>query len=238
MLYELGIKSGWFDNRLRTNVAIYFNKFDDLQQLATNTQRDLGVAGTFVQNAGTLEHYGFEADYAAQPNNWLTLSGAVAYLHSEYTDFDGAPCPNPSTYSDLPPSPTTPGSCDQTGFRAPFTPEWRANQTVRLTFPLVSELEWWLQGSAIYTDSQFLDASRDRRGYQDSYTLFDVAVGVGPRDGKWQATAFLKNATDEEYVVSGLAGPSLAAFQGLGSASYVAYLGAPQTFAASIQYNF
>src|SRR5690606_23622752 len=104
---------------------------------------------------------------------------------------------------DVPASPTVEGACDQTGLRAPFTPKWRTNHTARLTFPVAGwGVEWWMQGSVIYTGGHYLDANRDRRSFQDSYTLFDVAAGLAAVDGRWSVRAFVKNVTDEEYLVA------------------------------------
>lgn len=238
--YEAGVKTLLWENRLRLNAAIYFNEFKDLQQLAANTTTDLGVSGTFVKNAGVLEHTGVEMDYAAQVNEMLLLSGSVAYLDSEFAEFDGAPCATPASLADVPISAAAgPGICDQTGFPAPRTPELRFNQTVRLTFPLDrADLDWWVQGSVIYTDEQYLNADRDRRSLQDSYTLMDLSAGLSSRSGTWNARIYVKNVTDEMYLVSVLGGPSLASFEGLGGASAVGYFGAPRTIGASFSVNF
>ena len=63
ILYELRLKSQFFDRRLTFNAALYHTSFRDFQAQAFDP-RTLSI---FVQNAGELVTKGFELQLAAQP---------------------------------------------------------------------------------------------------------------------------------------------------------------------------
>jgi iron complex outermembrane receptor protein len=233
--YEIGVKSTWWDRRLQVNLAVYQNNFKDLQQTASNPSSDpTGASGTFVQNAGELEHTGAEIEYILQPTSWLSLSGGIAYLDSEYVEFFGAPCPD---LGNVPADPINPALCDFTGLPNVETPEWRSNQTVRLTFPGPDErMEWFVQGSWIYTDDLYVSSDLDLRSFQDSYSTYDMSTGVQAIDGRWKVTAWVRNLSDEIYVqsISNGAVPALVGVRG----SKVARLGMPRSFGLRASMNF
>jgi outer membrane receptor protein involved in Fe transport len=231
---EVGMKSTWLDNRLRLNLAVYQNDFEDLQQIASNPASDpTGAVGTFVQNAGELDHFGVELDYVFQPNaNW-SFSGAVAYLDSEYKEFRGSPCPG---VGDAPPDPTIPGLCDFTGLENVAAPEWRTNHTVRYSDAVNDDMDWFVQGSWIYNDDMYVTSDLDERGLQDSYSLFDFAAGLEAQDGRWDVTVWVRNADDEIYTVGLINGAVPGLFGNRGSK--IVRLGPPRTYGARFSINF
>lgn len=79
--YEVGLKAQLFDNRLRTNLAAYYMRYNDLQiQNFTD-----GVQ--FFSNAGKATVKGFEAEITAVPVRGLTLSGMASYTDFDYQEF-------------------------------------------------------------------------------------------------------------------------------------------------------
>lgn len=88
--YELGIKSQWFDNRLRVNAAAYYSTFKDFQASAQ-------VAGAFppifyLTNAGELETQGVELEVNAQLTQNFAVQGSLAYTDATFSDWPDAPC--------------------------------------------------------------------------------------------------------------------------------------------------
>ena len=59
--YELGVKTDWFDNRLRANAAIFFSAYEDLQ-LTTTVQ---GIS--LMSNASESTIQGVELELLARP---------------------------------------------------------------------------------------------------------------------------------------------------------------------------
>lgn len=88
--WEAGIKSEWFDRRLRVNVDIFRSDFKDFQATILTKIPD-GAGGflnaTVIGNAGGLRTQGVEGNIAVQPVRGLTLSGALTYTDAKFTDY-------------------------------------------------------------------------------------------------------------------------------------------------------
>lgn len=82
--YELGIKSEWFDNRLRVNAALFFIDYEDVQigEVVVNTGN--GRFREVLQNAGEAESKGFEMDFVYLLNENFTLNGSLGILDAEF----------------------------------------------------------------------------------------------------------------------------------------------------------
>ncbi|WP_380871395.1 TonB-dependent receptor [Sphingomonas sp. DBB INV C78] len=79
--YELGLKSQFWDNRVRANFAAFYSDYKDLQ-----TQNFIdGVQ--FFDNAGKASIKGFEAEIDVIPVRGLTLSGNLGYADFNYKEF-------------------------------------------------------------------------------------------------------------------------------------------------------
>ncbi len=84
--YEGGIKSEFFDRRLRVNAAGYYTIDKQVQQ-PTTIFNTAGASATYITNVGRVNIYGgeFEAD-AILPAGFR-LSGTAAYTHPDYASF-------------------------------------------------------------------------------------------------------------------------------------------------------
>lgn len=83
--YEAGLKTEWFDNRVRANLALYHTIYDDLQisQFLANTSGSSAV----IVNAGKATIQGFELELAAAVTDALTLTGMWGYTDPEYDKY-------------------------------------------------------------------------------------------------------------------------------------------------------
>jgi iron complex outermembrane recepter protein len=83
--YELGLKSEFFDSRLRVNAALFFTQYDDL--ILTLSGRPPTFA-SFVENvnAGEADVDGFELDVIGLITDNTTLTFNYAYLDTELND--------------------------------------------------------------------------------------------------------------------------------------------------------
>jgi iron complex outermembrane receptor protein len=80
--YEAGLKADWLDNRLRTNVAAFYNKYKGLQFGVTTPDGGFGRI-----NAGDAEIKGVELEATAVPVEGLELSASVGVLDGKYTEW-------------------------------------------------------------------------------------------------------------------------------------------------------
>ncbi|MEQ5805843.1 TonB-dependent receptor [Alteromonas sp. NFXS44] len=78
--YEFGVKSDLLDNRLRLNVATFFNDYTNLQQQSVTAE------GAFITENYDAEHKGIEADMRVRLTSNLSLWANGVYQDSEYTD--------------------------------------------------------------------------------------------------------------------------------------------------------
>lgn len=85
--WEAGIKTDWFDQRLRLNLTGFFVKYKDLQQGVPGSLANRPDLLLAMINFGDAEAKGFEAEVTTVPVDGLTLSGAVAYTDFEFTKF-------------------------------------------------------------------------------------------------------------------------------------------------------
>ncbi len=79
--YELGVKSSWWDRRIKANVTLFSMDIAGFQDRAFD-----GVS-FIVRNAGELRQQGVEMDLSIAPSRDFSISGSVAYLDSAFTDF-------------------------------------------------------------------------------------------------------------------------------------------------------
>jgi iron complex outermembrane receptor protein len=84
--YEAGIKSQYFDNRLRVNLAGYYDDYSKLQVSTAFIAGDGNVASA-VTNAAKAKIKGFEADVQAQITGHLLVRAYAAYTDAYYDQF-------------------------------------------------------------------------------------------------------------------------------------------------------
>ena len=85
--YEIGLKSQWWDNRLRFNAVYFSTDYEDKQEEIIRNNPDTGATITAVDNAGDVEIDGVEIDWTLLPFEGLTLTGSIGYLDAEYNSF-------------------------------------------------------------------------------------------------------------------------------------------------------
>jgi iron complex outermembrane receptor protein len=84
--YEVGIKSEWWDGRLRVNGAIFSSDYSDKQEEII-IPNDQGSVDTIVLNASDATLKGAEMEVTAVLYEGLTLSSQVGYLDAEFDEF-------------------------------------------------------------------------------------------------------------------------------------------------------
>lgn len=117
--YEVGFKGDFAAGRLRSNIALFYNDYDDLQ---TNAW-DPAISANLRTNVGSAHTYGLELENTALLTRDLRLTANIGYLKSKYDDFQNASGPGVSA----------------DGKEMIFAPRWNAslglNWTVRSPCP-------------------------------------------------------------------------------------------------------
>ena len=88
--WEGGVKADLFDRRLRANLALFTADYKNIQSVGsgatlTPPRRDLG---TVVVSEGDLDTKGFELELNAVPLRGVTLTGALGYTDSKFSNIN------------------------------------------------------------------------------------------------------------------------------------------------------
>ena len=83
---ELGLKSDWWDRRLRFNLTLFWNFYKDKQEEIVQIAPPPFFQETVVINASEAETRGIEIELTAIPFEGFTLRSSFGYLHAEFTD--------------------------------------------------------------------------------------------------------------------------------------------------------
>ena len=88
--YQAGVKSMFWDRRLRFNIEAYYYDYSNYQ----NTQFVNGLQRIYSADARI---YGLDFDFVAKLTPALTVNGGLSYIHARYRSFPGAyrTIPNP-----------------------------------------------------------------------------------------------------------------------------------------------
>ncbi len=84
--YEGGLKSELFDRRLRANVAVFYNDYQNLQV----SFFDPVYVGSRRGNAGQAHSYGVELETDAALTDALSAQFSAGYLFAVYDEYKGA----------------------------------------------------------------------------------------------------------------------------------------------------
>ncbi|MCB1705060.1 MAG: TonB-dependent receptor [Halioglobus sp.] len=192
--FEIGLKSGWLDNRLIVNVDVFYSKYHDFQ---AETSLDIGPLGTIVvTNVGAVTTQGMELDFIALPmENW-TLSGGLVYTDAEIDEYPMGNCSGgqrargecPNNFQDL------------AGGDLPYTPKWKMNLSSDYTIALQEmPFDVILGANLRAQDDVLYELSQDPYTKQDAYAIVDLRAVLAGKEEGYRVTAFVKNVFDKNY---------------------------------------
>jgi len=234
---ELGVKSTVWDGRMQLNATLYWMELDDFQDRAFQD------ASFIVTNAGTLEHKGLEAEMKAALTDNLSADFAMAYLDSEFTDFEGATPLAGCSVLPPPGTPQCPNPQDNTGKRAPYAPEWEFSLGLAWDDEFANGMPWNASLRWQFVDERFAGSTElSDQTISDSYNILDARVSLSSADASWTVYAWGSNLTDERYEISHFTqvlGPALGLIDtSNGDTVYRHYLSPPRTWGVGVKYEF
>lgn len=173
--YEIGLKADWFDGRVRTNIAAFFNKYKDLQ---------IGVLGDSagVQTVSADEEAkGIEIEVTARPTENLYLYGHATIMENEFTRV-----------------PTGSASYPIVGDMQRLSPEASFKLGGQYTFPFQNGSEVTVGASYSWFDEQ-AQGFPNSLYMMDAYDLVDARIAYTPAGESWGIELLGKNLGDTEY---------------------------------------
>ena len=147
--WEAGVKATWLDNRLRTNLAVFDTKYEDIQAtiggtILTPPRPEITLA---VGNLGSAKVRGFELETQLAPADGIELSAGVGYTDFKFTEISPLltignaeilPQNRPDWTLNLSGQYTTEPLFDQVTLTARLDGNWRSKYFAAVNVPLVS----------------------------------------------------------------------------------------------------
>jgi iron complex outermembrane receptor protein len=182
--FELGLKTEFWDNRMRLNATVFTMDYEDLQVFRL-------VGSLLVGANAEATTSGLELDVTALlSENWI-VSASYGYLDAEYDTFIS-------------------GDDDLSGNTLPRSAENSFSVNSNYIFDLNggSTIDFAL--SYTHKGDYFGEVSNSPASKEDGFGLLNASFGWTSADERWEAVAWGKNITDEEYrihsIVSNVSG--------------------------------
>ena len=205
--YETGIKSEWFNSRVRLNLDGYYSKYNDIQLTLMNCGF-LNPPGFAIPpaatpcllpyNTGDANIKGVELEVQARPVAGLEIGASGTYLSFKYASLSGL--------TGVTPLMTT-----------PFTPEWQGLLSVQYRIPMGSNGSITPRLDATLRTDIYTNAVNAPTNHLGGYTLYNAHITWKPEQGNWEASVLAKNLTNHFYYLNSsatspalVAGPSRA----------------------------
>jgi iron complex outermembrane receptor protein len=230
--YELGVKSEWWDSRLRVNGSLYTYTYDDMQVSLIDTVD--GTPTSRVTNAGKAERWGGELEVMVAPVDDLLVGISYSYIHGDFDEFPdlcgtnepvtclkgtdfakrgGSPDNQVNLYADYIFARTSVGEI--TGY---LNLNWQDEWYASAAYPAI------VGGDPVAQYNQELDS---RTVLDGRISLESVEVG----GGMMRFTLWGKNLTDEDYPTYGV---NFGNDLGLIEQNY----GDPRTYGIEVAYEY
>ena len=184
--YETGIKSDWWNNRLRANVTVFYNDYDDLQQTATVISPVNDTPVSVRTTAGNAHTEGFEVETIVEPLLGLQWTNNLSYLDTRYDRFLNAGG----------------AGINATGNQLPFSPRWTAYSQAAYTVPLPVPGEFRVGADISFQTSYESDVLNRPQNLIGSQTYADVFLSYAAPGGHWSASISGHNLADRRYFQS------------------------------------
>lgn len=180
--YEAGFKVTFLDGRARLNAAAFLYDYSDLQVFTLINSGGFPVS--VLTNAANAEIAGAELELALRPTDQLNLSFTLGLLDTELVDFQ------------------TFGGQDLSGNELVQSPGAVFSAVASYDIPLGGFGLLRPQIDASYKGDHFFSTTNDALSQQDAYWLVNLQLTWVGASEDWELGAFLRNATDEEYLVN------------------------------------
>ncbi len=197
---ETGLKSDWLDGALRTNVAVFYTQFNDVQLTTTDPTQTPAVTRRF--NAGKASTRGLELEGSWVPQDGLQFDLSAAWVKATLDRFDGAA----ATLSNIPASSVNPNglvlrSGPFAGADLPNAPKVQARLAVTWRLPVATAGSWVVNGSVSYQDKSFTDATNNPTVLVPAQTYLNGSISFIPGGGPWTVTLAGQNLANKRYVL-------------------------------------
>ena len=222
--FELGVKSEFFDRRLRFNLTGFYVKYKDIQRelnvpIEVNGQPN--QVTRFV-NAASATVKGIEMETVARVTPEFTLRGVLGYQDGEYSRFDVPPGlgGEPGAGYDLTKGPLT------------RTPKWTWSVDGTWDQPVTQDYKLVFNANLSYVSSNLFSQSilsEAGNAFLDARTLLNASITIAQAEDKHYLRLVGRNLTDERYRTAN---------QNVGGLWLNSQYGAPRYFGVELGFSF
>ena len=205
--YEGGIRSEWFDKKLRVNLTGFYSDISDFQLPSAYVNPVDGSITFITQNFADLEVYGFEAELLANPVDNLTLFANIGIMESEYKNLD------PSIIAQRQNCLSNGAQCAQGivnphgGIAPPVrSPKHQLSIGGWYEIPITDSINLVPRINVVDYGEHNISTSGQDNALLDGYTIINGGVSIEHTTQDWTLTASCQNCTDKDQYVSYLAG--------------------------------
>jgi iron complex outermembrane receptor protein len=214
--YEGGIKTTWFDKRLRANLSVFHYDYTNIQTQIVSSN----PPGVFVQNSGKARIQGLEVELMAKPVNFLQLDATLGLLDTKFGDFITADPARPAL-----------GPLQIGGNHIPQAPSYTLNLGAQVSKDIdIGKVT--LRGEYRSTGRTYFTIFNTPETMQRPFDIVSAYLTVLTADKRWHATAFVKNIGNTFAATSMFI--QFAGFGGGLSGSAIA----PRTYGLTLGYKF
>lgn len=197
--YEIGIKSDWFDNRLRVNLNAFHARYANLQRTLIRAADTSTGQETFTDNAASARSWGVELDFSAIPVEGLTIFGVVGWLDISYSDFFG----------DINGDGIV---TDNSALQLVRAPKWDLNVGFTYDFPIGNMGFMSFGASLIHTSSLVLTVPNDVGFDRRPLTKVNAQINWEAPNGQYRISVWGKNLNNDVQRLGGTPVGALFAF--------------------------
>ena len=183
---EFGLKSDFANGRIRANLALFRNSYDDIQRTVLVSVTEQNIA-----NAANATIQGLELDLILNPIDNFVLTASLGLIDGEYEEFsgldvDGDGIPDP----DL-----------ALGLQLERAPD--VTYSVGAIYDILLPRGDVVTLRANYSFTAETPINTINSSFLDSFGLLNASATYVFGDGRYSLTAFGKNLTDKIYGVTG-----------------------------------
>jgi iron complex outermembrane receptor protein len=173
--YEVGFKTELFDRTVRSNTALFYMKYTDLQVQQTLASCLCNV----ISNAPGATIKGVESDLQWAPNHWFHGWASGSYVDATYDEFIFA-------------------GVNNSGKLMQRTPKYQGAIGGEVTTS-VGSWEDALSGRLSYRWQGKMPWAPENTTWEKAYGTLDGRITLTSPDKAWSVSAFGKNLTDKVY---------------------------------------
>jgi len=212
--YELGLKSDFADNRVRVNLAAFFNQYEDIILRLNRCPFAPFTPCQAPANVGSADVKGVELESNMLLGAGFSVDLSASWLDFQYTETN-------EVFTGIPKSSVT-----------PYTPEVKGSLGLQWETKFASDHTFVARLDYSYLDQMYGDAFNNFYNHLPHTSLGNLRLTWrGPGEDNWEASVEVQNVTDELFYTATNDYSASA-----GTSSFAP--GMPRTWALTLKKNF